>query len=265
MNKTLDTAINLAKQGIYVYPLSAGSKVPFKNSHGEHNATTDTEIIRQWFNERPNANLGVNLRASGLAVVDVDKHNRTTDGVKNWQKYLLDNDLAHILDTYVENTPRDGFHIFYKTSQTFPKADITLIPGVELLTDKVMIAPSYINDYHRNYLPQYEKRQKLVLSDIQELPFQIIGLTNQSQEASKREGYTTIGYSWTGQLLDEICQGTGTGSRHTWLCHIMGKLKSARPQDGNSIWKVLNFANSNCDEPLPEQEVEQIFNGLINK
>lgn len=262
-NQTLTTALELASQGVFVYWLYPGSKTPPRG--GEHNATTDTATVRQWFNEQPNANLGVNLKLSGLAVIDIDRHNRTTDGVNSWQKYLLDNDLAHILDTYVENTPRAGFHIFYKTSQVFPKADITLIPGVELLTDKVMMAPSYIDDYHRNYLPQYEKRQKLVLNDIQELPSQIIGLTNQPQKASKREEYTPSGYSWIGQLLDEMCQGASVGSRHTWLCHIMGKLKSARPKDGNSIWKLLNFANSNCDNPLPEQEIEQIFNGLINK
>ena len=71
MNKTLDTALILANSGIHVYPLSTGSKVPLQGSHGEHDATTELDTIREWFTNN-NYNLAINLKASGLAVLDLD-------------------------------------------------------------------------------------------------------------------------------------------------------------------------------------------------
>ena len=119
MNNTFNVAQSLAKNGIKVYPLSPGSKIPVAGSHGEHDATDDLDTIKKWFDYNPNFNLAINLQASGLAVIDLDKHNNTTDGVQNYSKYLLNhgNNYMDSLKTYTELTPRGGVHIFYKLNQ----------------------------------------------------------------------------------------------------------------------------------------------------
>lgn len=190
MNKALDTALILANSGIHVYPLSTGSKVPLQGSHGEHDATTDLDTIREWFTNN-NHNLAINLKASGLAVLDLDKHSTNTDGVTNWSNYLLNNgnNAVDSLKTYSEFTPQLGIHIFYRFDDELP-GDIKLLPGVELLTDKVTIAPSYINESKRGYQPSYEGFPSLEKNKLLDLPKFIIQLASQTQR--KEKSNTTI-------------------------------------------------------------------------
>lgn len=54
-----------------VFPLVAGTKIPFKGSHGYKDATTDFDQIEAWWNANPDANIGVPVGAvTGLYVVD---------------------------------------------------------------------------------------------------------------------------------------------------------------------------------------------------
>ena len=89
MNNTFDVAQSLAENGIKVYPLSPGSKIPVASSHGEHDATDDLDTIKKWFNYNPNFNLAINLQVSGLAVIDLDYHGNGINGVKNYSQYLM--------------------------------------------------------------------------------------------------------------------------------------------------------------------------------
>ena len=267
MNKTLDTAINLARQGIYVYPLSAGSKVPLKNSHGEHNATLDQNVIKEWFVQNPNYNLGINLSASRLAVIDLDQHANEINGIKNWRKYLLNHGPQYTdsLKTYIERTPRIGYHLFYKFNGSLPREDIKLVPGVELLSGKVMVAPSFISKYNRSYSPQLQGFPRLDINQLLTLPGWIAELANEVfSKPQPSVVYQNTKKLWTGRLIDEVCEGTATGNRHNWLCHIAGMIKHS---GANTVpaYELLQFANQHCDEPLPDKEVESIFVSLFSK
>ena len=66
------TAIALAKKGLAVFPCLPRAKEP-ATEHGCLDATTDQETIRQWWDERPDCNIGVACgTASGIFVVDID-------------------------------------------------------------------------------------------------------------------------------------------------------------------------------------------------
>ena len=269
MNKTLDTALILANSGIHVYPLSTGSKVPLQGSHGEHDATTDLDTTREWFTNN-NYNLAINLKASGLAVLDLDKHSTNTDGVTNWSNYLLNNgnDAVDSLKTYSEYTPHAGMHIFYKFDGNLP-GDIELLPGVELLTDKVTIAPSHISKSHKSYQPSYEGFPSLEKDKLLDLPKFIIQIASQTQRKKNSQPTTLFNYAqtqkwWTGSLLDDIVHGTGQGNRNIFLTKLTGKLFWSGA-DTDSIYDMLMYANSNCEPPLPENEVNSIFGSILKK
>lgn len=67
-------ALAYAEQGIPVFPLKPGEKVPFEGSRGFFDATTDEGRIREWWGNCPDANIGVPTgKRSGLLVVDVDQ------------------------------------------------------------------------------------------------------------------------------------------------------------------------------------------------
>lgn len=270
MNNTLDTALVLAKCGMKVYPLNAGSKVPVQGSHGEHDATDDPNTIRKWFAYDPNYNLAINLQASGLAVVDLDNHDNTANGIRTYSEYIRNHGDAYVdtLKTYTEMTPRNGLHIFYKLNQDLGNKDIQLMPGVELLTGKTVIAPSFINEFNKGYRAEYQGFRSLNYDKVQELPEWIIGLATEAQQHTDTPtvhgNYQPGQKRWTGRLLDGLVHGAPKGDRNNYLTQLTGKMFRVGA-DSDSIYNLLVFANSNCEPPLPDHEVNSIFGSILKK
>lgn len=271
MNNTLDTALVLAKCGMKVYPLTAGSKIPVQGSHGEHDATNDLDTIKKWFNYNPNFNLAINLQASNLAVVDLDNHENATNGVQNYSKYIRNHGSSYVdsLKTYTEITPRNGLHIFYKLNQDLGNKDIQLMPGVELLTGKTVIAPSFINEFNKGYRAEYQDFQILGYDKVQTLPGWIVDLAKEAQQRTTKpaavyENYQPGQKRWTGRLLDGLVHGAPKGDRNNYLTQLTGKMFRVGA-DSDSIYNLLVFANSNCEPPLPDHEVNSIFGSILKK
>lgn len=269
MNNTLNTALVLAKCDMKVYPLSAGSKVPVPGSHGEHDATNDLDIIKKWFDYNPNFNLAINLQASKLAVIDLDNHNNGINGIKNYRDYLLKHGNRYVdtLKTYSEYTPNNGLHIFYKLNQDLGNKDIQLMPGVELLTGKTVVAPSYIGQNDKRYTPAYNGFPELVYDKVKPLPQWIIDLATKSKQ---KPFHLTISYNtpgqkrWTGRLLDDLVHGATQGDRNNYLTQLTGKMFRVGA-DSDTVYNLLLFANSCCDTPLPDHEVNSIFGSILKK
>lgn len=271
MNNTFNVAQSLAENGIKVYPLSAGSKIPVAGSHGEHDATDDLDTIKRWFNYNPNFNLAINLQTSRLAVVDLDNHDNGTNGVQNYSKYIRNHGNSYVdtLKTYTESTPRNGLHIFYKLNHDLGNKDIQLMPGVELLTGKVTIAPSFIAKFNKGYRAEYQGFQSLNYDKVQPLPEWIIKLAKEAQEKTSKSTVTYTSYKpgqkrWTAQLLDDLVHGAGKGERNNYLTQLTGKMFHIGA-DSDSIYNLLTFANSNCEPPLPDHEVNSIFGSILKK
>lgn len=64
-------ALWYAQQGLRVFPLRPGTKIPHQRSHGFEDGTTDPEQIRAWWETEPRSNIGL---ATGhlVDVIDVD-------------------------------------------------------------------------------------------------------------------------------------------------------------------------------------------------
>lgn len=271
MNNTLDTALVLAKCGMKVYPLTTGSKVPVQGSHGEHDATNDLDTIKKWFNYNPNFNLAINLQASNLAVVDLDNHENATNGVQNYSKYIRNHGSSYVdsLKTYTEITPRNGLHIFYKLNQDLGNKDIQLMPGVELLTGKVVIAPSYISEINKWYMPQYQGYQTLSRENVQPLPDWIIELAENSLK-QKSNTVFTISYdsgkrTKTTLYFEILVNGLGQkGTRNSNLASLIGGLLY-RGVSANAIVELAKLANSNTPEPLSTNELERTIRSIFQR
>ena len=271
MNNTFNVAQSLAENGIKVYPLSPGSKIPVASSHGEHDATNDLDTIKKWFNYNPNFNLAINLQASNLAVVDLDNHENATNGVQNYSKYIRNHGSSYVdsLKTYTEITPRNGLHIFYKLNQDLGNKDIQLMPGVELLTGKTVIAPSFINEFNKGYRAEYQDFQILGYDKVQTLPGWIVDLAKEAQQRTTKpaavyENYQPGQKRWTGRLLDGLVHGAPKGDRNNYLTQLTGKMFRVGA-DSDSIYNLLVFANGNCEPPLPDHEVNSIFGSILKK
>jgi hypothetical protein len=66
------TALQLAERGLAVFPWRPRGQRP-ATAHGCKDGTTDAAIIKQWWDENPQYNIGVATdAASHLFVVDID-------------------------------------------------------------------------------------------------------------------------------------------------------------------------------------------------
>lgn len=271
MNNTLDTALILAKCGMKIYPLSPGSKVPVQGSHGEHDATDDLDTIKRWFNYNPNFNLAINLQVSGLAVVDLDNHSNGVNGIQNYSKYIRNHGNGYVdtLKTYTELTPRNGLHIFYKLNHDLGNKDIQLMPGVELLTGKTVIAPSFINEFEKGYKAEYQGFQELSYDKIQPLPEWIIELAKDSLKQRPNTVFT-ISYdsgkrTKTTLYFEMLVNGLGQkGIRNSNLASLIGGLLY-RGVNADAIVELAKLANNNTPEPLSTTELERTIRSIFQR
>ena len=126
MNQFLEAALHYASLGWQVFPLAPGQKVPI-TAHGVKDATDDEIEIRRWWAKWPNANIAVACgEASGIYVVDVDV---TASGDVNGIESLKE--FPPLPDTVRQNTPRGGFHAFYRTT-TPPANRNSFRPGIDI-------------------------------------------------------------------------------------------------------------------------------------
>ncbi len=117
------------------YECSSPGKHP-RTKHGLDEATTDTEQIRLWWKQWPNANIGINCGKSGLLVLDLDLYKETYTGHK------LDLDE----ETVTAISGGGGAHLFYRLEpgDTFGNSTKNLPVGIDIRGHGgyVIVAPS---------------------------------------------------------------------------------------------------------------------------
>ncbi|MCW6116203.1 bifunctional DNA primase/polymerase [Lactiplantibacillus plantarum] len=256
VNDRLTRALQLARDGVAVYPLASNSKVPLKGTQGYKDATTDVETIKGWFEHVPRANLGIRLDQVKLLVVDIDRHG-DIDGVQTLKR-LNEHGKTLPSDTYIEQTPNDGLHYFFKLPDKLDmKRRTGLYPGIDVLTDFVVVAPSSINERaYRAIEPanQIATAPQWLLDDL--LP---------SQRMNKAPQHTSqIQKTWAGRMLDDLVAGTGEGSRNSYLTSLLGKLLRTGC-NGMTAYELLQYANEQLQPPLPDKEVNTIFKSIIKR
>ena len=85
----LEAALAYAARGWRVLPLRPRTKIP-ATAHGLHDATTDEEQIRRWWDEDPARNVGVATGAeSGIVVADLDDAGASAWWREQWPGTLI--------------------------------------------------------------------------------------------------------------------------------------------------------------------------------
>jgi putative DNA primase/helicase len=111
VSKTLDAALAYAARGWPVFPCRPKNKRPW-TKNGFKDATTDTDQIRRWWEQWPDAMIGMPTgEISGVDVVDLDRKPDHDDGVATWEKLESENGPV---DTRTHGTPSTGQHKFFQ-------------------------------------------------------------------------------------------------------------------------------------------------------
>ena len=140
MSRLLEAALRYAKEtGWPVFPCNS-DKAPLVQ-HGVLEATTDPESIKAWWTRWPDANIGCNVGAAGLVVLDFDPGSCA-------EEVCADLNLPQ--KTLKATTPRGGIHCFYRLDEgevVSPSAS-KIAPHVDVrsLNSYVLLPPSTTPD-----------------------------------------------------------------------------------------------------------------------
>lgn len=232
--RPVDAAIAYAQLGWYVFPVEPGGKRPIGSlvPHGKDDATIDETTIRSWWQQFPDANVGISVAPSGLVVLDID----TANG-KPGAKSLVD--LGQLPDTLTAQTGSGGAHVIFSRPEGVAMAQrIGLRPGLDLIGNGYIVAPPSLHASGNRY--QWADR-----NPIARLPQLLI-------EASAPRPVPT------NTSADDTHEPITEGGRNAGLTALAGRLRHAGLDQEPIALALLATNRQRCKPPMPDAEVEGI-------
>lgn len=134
-------ALALAARGFHVFPLTPRQKIPLAGSHGHLDATTDPATIERWWDQTPDANIGLRTGIeSGVLVLDRDDRN---GGEAGWE--LLEQEHGPVPYSLRARTG-GGFHCYLRHVGPGRVRSLAVAPGVDLKADSgYVVAPPSVH------------------------------------------------------------------------------------------------------------------------
>ena len=255
VNSTLlSWALGYARRGFYVIPLhnpigegkcSCGDlKCKHVGKHPrikdwQNKCTTDESIIRQWWEQWPDANIGIVAGKSGLVVVDVDKRNggfvslMSLQGKGSMEEFLL-------------SFTGDGRHLIYKNGGMSFKNGTNLLPGIDIKGDGgFFVAPPSLHESGK----RYRFPTQTLDSEISNIPHWLV--------EELLEGKTNAKESSSGKKLkrspSDILKGVPYLERdETIFRYACGLRERVKVYDEAKV--LVLEASRNCTPPFEEDE-----------
>lgn len=228
----LEAALEYASRGWAVHPLHPGTKRPC-TEHGLLDATDDEATIRGWWQQWPDANIGVACGPSGLVIIDLDAK---TGGAETWTSLQK---LHRLEDAPVRGlTGGGGEHLYYQAPEgaEIRNSAGLLGPGIDVRgAGGYVVAPPSLHESGRQYAWDVEAHPDD--HDLRPLPPTLVALLTSPGPAPKVEG--------------EIREGT----RNTTLTSLAGSMRW-RGMSQEAIEDALLTENRlRCKPPLSNREV----------
>jgi hypothetical protein len=103
-------ALDWGKAGFAIFPIAPDAKKPPTIEEWQHEATTDSTQINQWWSACPDCNIGFHPEPSGMWVLDVD------GPLGRASLSALESLHGTLPSTYTVQTPRgpDGLHLYFR-------------------------------------------------------------------------------------------------------------------------------------------------------
>ncbi len=162
---TLETALAYAEQDLGVLPLwgvnndgsctcDTASDLCNPGKHpigrlapsGHRSATTNADLITDWFLQHPTANIGIELEKSGLVAIDIDYR---TGGEES--EYGLTREHGPWPDSWTHQTGNGWHQLFVRPVGKSIKPR-KLAPGVDLMISGYVVSPPSIHTFGTHYV-----------------------------------------------------------------------------------------------------------------
>jgi len=242
------TALTLARKNLAVFPCAARGKTP-ATSHGCNDATTDPEIIWQWWRENSQYNVGVATgRVSGIFVVDVDDD----DGDAALRELEAANGK---LPPTVESITARGRHVFFKmpADRDVRNSAGKLAPHCDLRgSGGYVICPPSIHPCGRRYVWSVDSAGAFA-----EAPAWLI-----AKIAEPTNGNGGKSPAPASEWLTLVRGGISEGCRNDSLARLAGFLLRRHVDALVATEIVLAVNDARCRPPLEHDEVIAIIDSI---
>lgn len=275
----LQSILQLASLGIRVYPVHSVSadgyctcgkpdcdsiaKHPL-TAHGFHDASSDPEVIRRWFNETQGlCNWGLRT-GDGIGVVDIDPRHGGDDSWllelllnRQCDKALVDNNNA------IVRTGGGGEHRYFAVPEGLhlPSHD-GFLSGLDWksIGGAVIIPPSLHRSGQRY---TWEVPLALPLSPMPECLIEAVK-KKPKHHAQPLADSNTSSMMLTVELDLASHPGCGEGKRNSELCRLTGK-HFARGEEFSRVWDLAQSWNRRCTPPEAENKVWDTVSRIWHK
>lgn len=247
-NENLNMALQYAQRGLAVFPVREMDKTPL-TKNGCKDAIKDADIIQRWWEQLPNANIGMATgQASGLWVLDIDG--------EEGEDSLRALEAAHgaLPSTMEVFTGGGGRHLYFN-----------LPGGMEILNSagKVghkidvrgnggyVVTPPSVHKSGRKYVWSVDS-----LDTPADAPVWLLNLAiGKPQPASERKNV-----DW-----ESILQGVTEGSRNDCAAKLSGKFLAHGLEPEFSFYLLAAWNDARCKPPLPHEELLKTFVSIAQR
>jgi hypothetical protein len=243
----LRTALTLAAKGLAVFPCGVAAKVP-TTPHGVKDATTDVNIIRQWWRTDSNYNIAVATGAvSRIFVVDVDG----LDAEFELRKLEAEHGE---LPSSIEVITARGRHIYFQwPAQLVRNSAGRIGPGIDVRGDGgyVLVPPSV----H----PSGKKYAWSVYcgNSVAEAPEWLLTRAN-GTNGTNGNGAAAPPSTWR----DLVCDGVDEGSRNDSIARLAGYLLRHHVDPIVTLELLSGWNATRCRPPLDGKELATIVDSI---
>lgn len=243
-NPRLTAALKLAQQGFHILPLRPGDKRPL-TTHGFKDAQPDQQLIKDWWKEWPDANIGIATGSvSAAVVIDIDPRN------KGDQTLMFLEELYGPLPRTVESrTGGGGRHLFFKYPDTPIKSRANGIgQGLDVKANGgYIVAPPSIhpNGEPYSWLPNRTPGE----IDIAEAPDWL--LDRLRTPASDKNGKSTTD-------AEPIVEGV----RNRTLTSLAGSMRRPGMSEQEILAALRQVNQDRCIPPLDDDELKTIAHSV---
>jgi hypothetical protein len=243
----LKTALTLAKRNLCVFPCLPKAKAP-ACTRGVLDATTDPEIIRQWWQARPDCNIGVATGSvSGVFVVDVDG----PDGELELRRLEAEHGA---LPPTVEVITGDGRHLYFRMPPSPIRNSAGKVgPGIDVRgTNGYCVVPPSMHPSGRQYHWSVDSAGSFASA-----PDWLLARVGRPSTAAQ----PTPPAEWR----DLVRDGVDEGQRNQTLARLAGYLLRHHVDPVVTLELLTTWNVARCHPPLEVAELGVVIDSIAGR
>ena len=258
-NKILEAALEYAKRGWSVIPISKNKNPLIKWKTATREELTNPDNIRKWWEKFPAANVAIvtGERSGGLVVVDLDvDEEKGVNGKEALKEWCDEHDIFPIESSATVYTGRGGQHLYFQSPFTYHN-QVGCLEGVDIRGEGgcVVAPPSVHGGTRREYVWDIETDEVIVPaidSDVAEF------LGTMEASAEKQEKSDKLAPK------NDFTKITSVGGRNNQLFKYVSRLQGEGETDEDIRKYAEVYNQTHLSPPLKPDEVERTVNSVLS-